>query len=274
MKRFGYALTGAFVGLILGMFLGSIFGIAYVKKSQRDAVSAVQAVIGGIIGTTIGLNIGIKIADEEEEEELARQRYEKEKEQAQQRYKESLVTKVCKICGKNFTYSTLEESYDDDICKSCSSEIEFATSSLFHLVYKCRNEIQNLKRIHAKLSRYENMINETKKLLDFEKKGAHIQNITPSKFLEDLYTQKDNLIINEIQSKMNLIFEKANSHISNKRKATLLMNFLEKLYEYKKNLTYDKDINDLIDFINNMIKNINRSDGKEKIVIPAYRILK
>jgi|GEM_PF-2474028 len=274
MKKFEYGLFGVIIGLFIGILVGSVFGIAYVKQSQRGEVSLFQAVIGGLIGTVIGLNIGIKIADEEEEKEFIRQKYEEEKRLEKKRYEESLETLTCKICGVSFIYSTLEDIYENHICKSCSYNIKFISKSFFDLVYKCKNEIKNLKRLHAKISRYDNMINEAQKLLEFEEKGASIENIVPSEFLEELYTQKANLIKNEIQSELNILIEKVNSQISNKRKATLLEKFVEKLYDYNNHISYEKDIVELINFINTMILKVNNTDVKEIVIIPDYKMLK
>lgn len=140
----------------------------------------------------------------------------------------------CKWCGKKGIFVKVNS---DGLCEICANSIYLDIKQNIKIIQESLDIIDKSKNIDTIISRYNLIIERAISLKKYEEKEIKTISPKPSELIEKIKRIKENLIIDNFKNSLKEIEEKDEILLPVKNKINEAKKLLEKLYEFKKELT-------------------------------------
>ncbi len=139
----------------------------------------------------------------------------------------------CKMCGlKGFFLSVSE----DGLCKSCESIVVMDIQQRVRIINDCIKLVNESKNMNTQLSRYDLLREHAQALLEYEHKGIPTVSPSPSQFLSEYTTNRDQIVLDGVTAEVEKALDRAEISATTRTSINEANKALLKIREGKKEL--------------------------------------
>jgi len=112
----------------------------------------------------------------------------------------------CKMCERKGIFLSVSEN---GLCKSCESIVVMNIQQRVRIINDCIKLVNESKNMSTQLSRYDLLREHAQALLEYEHKGIPTINPSPSQFLSEYTTNRDQIVLEGITAEVEKALAKA-----------------------------------------------------------------
>ncbi|MBU4349766.1 hypothetical protein KJ830_03460 [bacterium] len=185
----------------------------------------------------------------------------------------------CKMCGRKGFFLSVSE---DGLCKSCESIVVMDIQQRGRIINDCIKLVNESKNMSTQLSRYDLLREHAQALLEYEHKGIPTISPSPSQFLSEYTTNRDQIVLEGITAEVEKALARAEIATTPRTSINEANKALLKIREGKKELNDKAKLDQLEDRIrhfshekqlNEYLEAARKAEfkGKKKKAIDQYQ---
>ena len=139
----------------------------------------------------------------------------------------------CKMCERKGIFLSVSEN---GLCKSCESIVMMDIQQRVRIINDCIKLVNESKNMSTQLSRYDLLREHAQALLKYEHKGIPTISPSPSQFLSEYTTNRDQIVLESVTAEVEKALTKAEIAITSRTSINEANKALLKIQESKKEL--------------------------------------
>jgi len=139
----------------------------------------------------------------------------------------------CKMCGQKGFFLSVSE---DGLCKSCESIVVMDIQQRVRIINDCIKLVNESKNMSTQLSRYDLLREHAQALLEYEHKGIPTVSPSPSQFLSEYTTNRDQIVLEGVTAEVEKALARAEIAATTRTSINEANKALLKIREGKKEL--------------------------------------